>query len=875
MTEAKRYLIYVDILGFQDLAVEIAQKTGIKEDVIRENFLSRPLRIAIDDIGKRTGVSRGISQIEGSDSYVIILNDLESTFLTVCELSRIGIHHEDYETIPLEIAIGTCVLDTSLPIEPINRAEIIQFLKNDIINPYREYCKREFNEKLRTTFVVATEDFVLHLEPPDRKYCGLVPHVTKRFYVLDLDAIRQRCKMFSFLNKIGATGNKWYSRIDSAYVKPLEYEDMSRALRENRFLFITGTQEYGKTYTAVRFLWEFYREGYEPIWFKGGEPQERIEVRRRLENITSILKPGKVIYFEDPFGKLEYERRETLEREIGTIVQSVRQQENVYVIITSREEVFKQFKKEMIPANELSKFEKQLSIKRPSYDSDRRLEILFNLAEIQGCKWFRNNELKQLIARRLEYRLPTPLAIREFVISTTENDTIHSLLEIMEIKSRDTSKSFAQEIMSMSDDKLYFLSILFALRMVEVGDAEELYEKSIASAKLAEAWQFDRMLAWFQNDKVTVASVDMMSPSFIARMLQAGLSPTAPDTRDNPRYLEFSHSSYYSALDHVLIEDGYFTRVNEKIFTKVLLLVCEEYPQYRNQLSRTLEMYFDRLPENTRTELLLRALKWVQIPQDMADAIEKYFVCIREDVRDEMLFKLSNDDATIGSVARILCAHYDNVPISIRNRLLQKLAKIDYVARYVAEISVTHFKTIPKHLRELVFRFSKDDKTAWVVAEAILRNYDRLPENLQRLIHKLSGDAETAADVALAVMSNFNVLPEDLRIELMLSVSGNDLAAMIVATTISSHFDEFSDDERNRLLLHFLDNGKAAWVAAHVIGSHFTSFSRDARNRLILRISENDEAVFAFSKAVRTHVDELPASMKGKVLDLVGTVPEH
>ena len=39
----KKYLVYVDILGFEDLAREIAEKTGFDEDVIRQNYLSDPL----------------------------------------------------------------------------------------------------------------------------------------------------------------------------------------------------------------------------------------------------------------------------------------------------------------------------------------------------------------------------------------------------------------------------------------------------------------------------------------------------------------------------------------------------------------------------------------------------------------------------------------------------------------------------------------------------------------------------------------------------------------------------------------------------------------------------------------------------------------
>ncbi|MDY6966880.1 MAG: hypothetical protein SVM80_13105, partial [Halobacteriota archaeon] len=99
-------------------------------------------------------------------------------------------------------------------------------------------------------------------------------------------------------------------------------------------------------------------------------------MRKRLENINSELRSKNIIYFEDPFGKTKYERRESLERDIDTIIDSVRQTKDVFVIITSREEVFKEFEKEAISTTELKEFESRLNIKKPSYDYEKRCEML-------------------------------------------------------------------------------------------------------------------------------------------------------------------------------------------------------------------------------------------------------------------------------------------------------------------------------------------------------------------------------------------------------------------------------------------------------------------------------------------------------------------
>lgn len=112
--------------------------------------------------------------------------------------------------------------------------------------------------------------------------------------------------ILEILGKVGAEGIKKYERIDELFVPPAEYNKIKETLCKERILFITGTKEYGKTYTAVRLLWEYFNKGYDPIWIIGDQYEDRSNVRNKLANIESLLKPGCIIYFEDPFGKTEY-----------------------------------------------------------------------------------------------------------------------------------------------------------------------------------------------------------------------------------------------------------------------------------------------------------------------------------------------------------------------------------------------------------------------------------------------------------------------------------------------------------------------------------------------------------------------------------------
>lgn len=290
-----------------------------------------------------------------------------------------------------------------------------------------------------------------------------------------------RASAFGFLDKIGYSGSKRYGQIDEVYVPPLEYEDIKEALKEKRVVFITGTQEYGKTFTAVRLMWEYYNRGYVPRWIKGGELSERINVRERLENVEVELKAKHIIYFEDPFGKTKYEKREGLERIIGTILEHVKQAEDTYVVITSREEVFKEFEKEKLSVTQLREFEIKLNFKKPSYDYEKKKEILLGWAKQRKCKWLGDEQLRDLVLNsiNLENILPTPLSIHDFALSSRAIDNEDEIKQQLRQKSKETGKVFANEIKNMTKDKILFLSFPLIWNRFEVGFVEFVYKELV------------------------------------------------------------------------------------------------------------------------------------------------------------------------------------------------------------------------------------------------------------------------------------------------------------------------------------------------------------------------------------------------------------
>jgi predicted transcriptional regulator len=608
--------------------------------------------------------------------------------------------------------------------------------------------------------------------------------------------------IFDFVRYIGQEGTRKYEKIDELYVPPTNYEDIKRSLEEDKILFLTGTREYGKTYTAVHLLWEYYKnKGYEPIWFKGAnEKEERRDVRKKFANVEEYLKPHNIIYFEDPFGKTEYEVNvdEGIIRNIASIIETVENTEDTYAIITSREEVFKEFEHKIIAEVDLRKYEKKLSVKAPSYDYEKRKEMLLKWAGVMNCKWNEDEDLKNTIIDTIkdESKLPTPLNIEQFAISTATKKKLEKdeLLEKINAKSIETARGFAQEIKMMSVGKVIFLSFPFISEHFIVDFVKENYQKLVKELENKEkqtAWEFDRILDWFKNDKI-----DVTYDVYVKRNV-----------------IRFSHPSYSEALPFLLLEDDdNDTQINIKFFfSTVLMKLADNKDGSRGvafDVSNTVANNFDKLPV---------------------------------DARNELLIKLSDKKDAAHTVSNTVANNFDKLPENVQN-LLFKIADNKETARFVAFAVGDNFDKLPENVQNLLFKIADNKDAVRDIVKFIASNFDKLSANVQNLLVKLADKEYLAASLSYAVASNFDELPEKVRNDLLMKLADKEYADVV--NVVSKNFDKLHSEERNDLLMKLADNKDAAQGLARIVSDNFDKLPENTRNKLRKRIGKYGYAIY-------------------------------
>jgi hypothetical protein len=476
------YLIWLDILGFQELAKDIANESSFDERKVREDFI-RVLNEKVSNLEKNPeclGKSYG-----NRDDWLLVVSSLDFVFKAIKSILDHNTGYKNCKEIPLEIAIGVGQFDKWASFngsELIVENSAIDFLKTKITSKYRHWYKITSGSTIETTFIVFTEHAYNNMEPFDKQFCSAIRENESQeqsengdasFWVADTSRLIQRGTFLTFLEKIGKSQSSWYRRVDSIFIPPLEYQEIAESMETNHAVFLIGDPEIGKTYTAVRMLWEYYNKGYEPIWRPGAELEERRRSRQMLT--AGSLTEKSITYFEDPFGKIKFENREELGRMIGCFLFNAKSSD-VRAIVTSREEVFKRFEKEKLSQTDLRDLSVAMHLMKPTYDKNKMENMLVAWATEFDCKWLTDENLKKWAVERALKRISTPLGLKDFALTSKSLLDIGVLNLLIEEKSKEVKASFAEEIAKMEKEKVLFLSLAHILYL-KPEEVKAIYER--------------------------------------------------------------------------------------------------------------------------------------------------------------------------------------------------------------------------------------------------------------------------------------------------------------------------------------------------------------------------------------------------------------
>ncbi len=688
----KQFLIYMDILGYEERAKKRAEITGDLPKDIRQGEIIK-IEGRLNEL-KASKVITKFNPIQNSheDAWLAFTdakNGIFDAFKTVREVLKANL--------PLAIAIGVGEFDDSYLIQ--RSGDTIEYLKTGIIPIYEKFYKDTHKEPIKQTFVLLTPEAHQHLDS-----AGIYsePYPSAGYYLANQKEFEKRLRVLEFLEKIGSQRTEYWE-IEELYVKPTIYHKIKGTLEKNNIVFIIGDAEMGKSYTAINVLYEYSKEGYEPIYI----PEERRQEQWATIRHETVF-DGKAIYLEDPWGKVEFEKgAESLFRDIGTFITEVRRKD-CKVIITSREKVFEEFEKRKETAEDLWEYASQLKVNL-AYSKENLIEMLRNYIDVFEPAWGENEVLKKIALDAVGEKLKTPMSIKKLMDHSRDVGTENDLKAEIEKAAENTKIAFAREIKEMFEknkyDKLVFQSLAYI--GVKPKAAEVCYEEVLSDLGYSpiKTKTFNELMEEFREVEIQYEC------------------------------LSYIHPSYEDAFGFALTDNDKPNNICKNIFSSVLFKLSEK-DEAAEYVAEAVTVSFDRLSEDVRNKLLLKLTEAYEAARFVARAVAKNFDRLPEDVRNKLLLKLTEKDEAAEYVAEAVVESFDTFP----------------------------FGNLPEDVENFLFKFSEKGEVAKIVAGAVLDNFDRLPEDVRnKLLLKLFEKDEAAEYVAEAVAESFDTFPEDVK----------------------------------------------------------------------------------------------------------------
>lgn len=878
-----KFLIYVDILGFEILPRKIAEVSHFDEDDIREKHFFQPFRERIDKINKYSkeltkGIDDCLFAFACEDDLVRCIHDLSTI--------PIHIHHQPEipEEIPVEIAIDFVPISSKVK-SPVNSASVISALKSDILPTFKsDYKKAHNGNRIEETFVLATPSAHTQLFGNNGRDLG--SGVRERYQHIPTEFFPRKYKELEFFGLVGVERNDYTgSAIDRVFIEPIEFDRIEESLKRDHIVVVSGPPGFGKTYLALRLLWLWFNEGYTPKWIRvdtdpknGKESEDKLE--RFCDNLEAKITDNDIVYVEDPFGSASFTKNETLIKRLSATLDYVKRKDT-HLIITSRKDVLEEFVKVCYQPGKLRILEHELNFIAPSYDYEKRKEICERWAEEKACLWLRQDTLKDYVLDALQDSslLPTPLSIHDFINATVSIEAKDPLYEKICEYSLDSWASFGREVLNLCesgrDDRILLLSFVYIFGSSSLSFLETEYN----AFKKPDYEEFDRLFAEEKRHRLTMRcwpdddNVDGLGPADYT--------------------VEFAHSSYERSLEY-LIRQRCFGRIffpvlehlykNRREDIRIPKLVHDYYPDFPRLLRERI-IYnhlledinnrpdeqsangFDRdLFDNRQEGRALQYPYHFVSPEILATVIER-FTELPLPFR-QLLFTVSENSNNSRFISASILVNYRSVPQQLKDLLFQ-LARQGDTSGGVAEAIYLHFLDVPEELRlhlirVLMSQIKNDDRI-----RILTDYYDHLPSSITDQLFVFTACDDCAENLSNGIAINYQYLPGKIK-EILFTLAENEETARHVGSALHEFFSAVPESDRNTLLEILSAKHEATYALGWIFVERYHEIPADLRKRIFRFLLDHDD-VSSFMQAVALNYPTLPKYVQKTLLRFAGS----
>ncbi len=600
-----------------------------------------------------------------------------------------GYIKEEYKKIPLEIAFGLVQIEKPLrevkkPLSTLSG--IISLLKENLPKRFRDWLKASSKNRLKDTFIVFTNDVFKKLHPHDQILCHEILTTPHPFYSIDLLNAIELGQKKKFLTILGYKDNEIIRNIDWVYEPPFNFSEIKEKLQNENVIVLSGIPEYGKTFTAIRLLWEFYIEGFEPKIISHKESPNR------LEGFLEELKPNMIIYFEDPWGQYFYDRNKLLEREIRSIISSFQEYENLYVIITSREDIFTNFKEHSSPFMDYEPLSTSLNLSETCYDIKKRIIILNRYGELFQCEWFKNSKTKKKLELAMESSnyLLTPLSIKIFSILTRNEAELDELINEMKKCSKEVLNIFIKNFEEMERTHKIFLALLFICEYLKLDKFRELFFAVIESLDIEKEAIFENILNKFEKNKILIKESDNIG---------------------------FSHPLYVECLGEAIFHgsstfNDIFKNVINEFYEKEIASECFAY---------ILARYPQEFEEDFSLSVIENMFEKKQLPWSAISYLDNNFDKFTKENQTKMLNRMFKEKHYFPLGLYVVGNHYNQIPPNILELCLQGSKNEDNYFDVFDFLKRNYYKFDDQFRDALILSLSKFESNATTLVDFLLK----------------------------------------------------------------------------------------------------------------------------------------------------------